>query len=183
MGACSQCSRPICSLQNPPSHHIKVMMQALPSFMGMPSQPLPVRPSQRDAAAAPQGRGDPQGAAHGVNKGSTLRQTYNFLGDPEKHPKLVDTSSSSGDGAASTHVISIAAKGCMEASPSQSQFFDCMGALGPDSQLHLRCLGMCLAFKHAFSVSLGASGMTGTLIRQSAPWMQAAAAILTQLIR
>lgn len=83
------------------------MMQAVPSFMGMPSQPLPVRPSQREAAAAPQGKGYPQGAAHG----STLRQTYNFSGDPEKHPKVVDTSSSSGDEAASTHVISIAARG------------------------------------------------------------------------
>jgi len=71
----------------------------------------------------------------------------------------------------------------MQAFPSQRQFFDCVGVLRPDLQLHLQCLGMCLAFKHASSVSLGTSGMTGTLICQSAPLMQEAAAILTQLIR
>ena len=53
---------------------------------------MPVRPSQRDAAAA-----DPQGKASVPEKKSTLRQTYNFLADPEKHPKLDNTSSSGDD--------------------------------------------------------------------------------------
>ena len=68
-------------------------MQALPRSMGVPAQAMPVRPSQRDAAAA-----DAQGKASVPQKKSTLRQTYNFLADPEKHPKLAKTPSS-GDNA------------------------------------------------------------------------------------
>ena len=72
-------------------------MQALPRSMGLPAQAMPVRPSQRDAAAAGQsGQADPKGAADGPEKKPTLRQTYNTQADPEKQPNLSHNSASGG---------------------------------------------------------------------------------------
>ena len=68
--------------------------QALPSFMtGIPPQAMPLRPSQRDAAQEAQGQAAGQ-AADVAAKGATLRQSYNFLADPEKQPKLASKPSS-----------------------------------------------------------------------------------------
>lgn len=75
-------------------------MQAVPSSMGLPAQPMPQRPSQRDAAPGAQGKPAAKPNDDDNAKGSTLRQSYAFLSDPEKRPSLVDTSSS-GDSAAS----------------------------------------------------------------------------------
>ena len=76
-------------LHTRPTGKIAILVtQALPSFMmGIPPQAMPLRPSQRDAAQEAQGQAAGQ-AADVAAKGATLRQSYNFLADPEKQPKL-----------------------------------------------------------------------------------------------
>lgn len=71
------------------------LTQALPRSMALPAQAMPVRPSQRDAAAAGQpGKAENKEAPDGPEKKPTLRQTYNSQADPEKQPKLSHNSPS-----------------------------------------------------------------------------------------
>lgn len=111
-----------------------VSVQMLPRSMGIPAQALPVRPSQRDAAAAsPYGKADHKGAADGPEKKPTLRQTYNLLADPEKHPKLSDTTSL-GESADTDRLDDVTHSIACALAPQAPQDA-CMHAFGPEDQL------------------------------------------------